>query len=112
MTGVRIGRLRFRTNNTVIVGYLSLCLVLFWLAHRKGYNGAYWAFALFPVGLVTLVLLLPYVNDKSDLEEEEREKQRIRGHRIGLVLSTITLFSLFGQFLMTLVYGTWIFLVG
>ncbi len=71
----------------LIVGILVSILMAL-LAHRKGYNPACWFLAGGIVGLIILGFL-PFVNEKSDLPEDQRGPKKKTGDGIGLGVSAL-----------------------
>ena len=60
------------------------------LAARKGYNFFLWIFAGGIIGLLIL-MFLPFVNDKSNLSCDERQRQRKTGNTIAGAISLIVI---------------------
>lgn len=71
----------------LIVGILVSVLMAM-MAYRKGYNPACWFLAGGVVGLIILGFL-PFVNEKSDLPEDERGPKKRIGDGIGLGVSAL-----------------------
>lgn len=73
-----------------IVIAVVFCVITALLAGRKGYNPALWLLAAGAIGLIILAFL-PFVNEKSQLTETERDAKKKTGNLIGGVISAIAL---------------------
>jgi hypothetical protein len=65
-----------------VILFLIIGAITAALAARKGYSPFLWFFAAGAIGLLVLAFL-PFVNEKSDLPEEERDAKRKTGDKIA-----------------------------
>lgn len=80
-------------NALGIVILLVFGVIMALLAGRRGYNPALWFLAAGIIGLLILAFL-PFVNEKSELPESQRQSKKKTGDIIGGVISAISVIIL------------------
>ncbi|RLL50739.1 hypothetical protein D8Y20_11165 [Mariprofundus sp. EBB-1] len=74
----------------MVIIQVVLCIITAILAARKGYNPFIWFFASGVIGLIILAFL-PFVNEKSALNEDERAVKKRKGNIIGGVIAALAI---------------------
>ena len=77
----------------IFVIFIVLGAIMAAFASHKGYSPARWFLAGGLLGLVILAFL-PFVNEKSKLNEYQRAEKKKTGDIIGSLISTIAIFML------------------
>ncbi|MBL7132689.1 MAG: hypothetical protein ISS78_01195 [Phycisphaerae bacterium] len=77
----------------IVIVVILVGVLMALLAARKGYNPAFWFLAGGIIGLVILAFL-PFVNEKSNLPEDERASKKKTGDTIGGVISGLAVLVL------------------
>ncbi len=83
----------FKEEEMMLILQLAIGVVTALMAGRKGYNPYIWFFAAGLIGLIVLAFL-PFVNEKSELPEDERSSKQKRGNMFGGVLAGIAILIL------------------